>query len=513
MSIWNIEEYKPRPTRAQPHLSAAYLLDKERTLPDLEAGFRVQSSDQAWVPQPSYLFLIDHARLERADPYAWGPEYESILQTRIDQNEGYVCPLDSMSERDIRYNLDGFPMNQPPMAPNKDFVRAPETVKKGESIGEKRKAAARPEQEKQPKKGIPSADILSEQLGETPKKGIPSTDILSEQLGETPKKGAPFGYFPDVTYRELRKNAYGDLVEELKHAGDETISDMEKALKFRKKQKAEVESVKLDESKSEYDPLDEVEKTKNSATDQLDAEMMKNINSYEKDVSDRREEEAKMIYDIGTPMRSQEYKRLFQTPQKPTDSIGKVLYGYTTPASNAQQGKILIGNNEKPVQPEGKRSTTLNAPASSSRNPRSNQKTPRAILFSEVEELEEKSYSPPSTPMGARYSPNFPLSPESVLVSPAKQQTPTPKRPQVIAKPTLPSPKSSEQKNPVTPAPSVQVSTPSTEQIKEMKQFRLLQDIAREYGVKGTSYAQLKKRLEDKGMWLDAKQKLKPHMK
>lgn len=508
MSIWNIEEYKPRPTQAQPHLNAAYLLDKERNLPDLEAGFRVQSSDQAWVPQPSYLYLVNNARLERADQYAWGPQYESFLQTRIDQNEGYVCPLDSMSERDIRYNLDGFPMNQPPLAPNKAYVREPETVKKGESIGEKRKADSTQE-EKPSKKGIPSRDILSEQLGET-----------------TKKEEAPFGYFPDVSFKNLQKESFENLKEEMKHAGPETLKMYEKLLKMKKLEKEAamkeetVESVKLDESKADYDPLDEAEKANVSATSNLDAEMMKNIDAFKMGIDSKKQEQKKMeeklIYDVEYPMRSQEYKRLFSTPKNPTTPIERILYGPFTPkASDSQQGKIFTGNNQTPIQPEGKRNTVLNSFASISENPRSGVKTPRALLFSEFDE--EKSYSPPLTPakfgLGAQYSPEFPRTPESILVSP-KQQTPTPKRPQVIQSPLISTPKAKEQTTPVTPtAKNGQTSTPSTDEVKNMKLFRPLQDIARGYGVKGTSYEQLKKKLEEQGLWLDAKQKLKPFMK
>jgi hypothetical protein len=162
MSIWHIEQYKPRPPIAQPSLESAYLEDSNRILPDLQAGFRIQSSDQARVPAPSYLFLENAARLPQMDPYAWGPAYEQVLQIREDRNKGIIPRLDSMSKRKGPENEDGYPMEEKPEYPQPIFggIGGGPTLKKG-------KTAIYPEQiEKEPKKeeSIKSESIQSESI-------------------------------------------------------------------------------------------------------------------------------------------------------------------------------------------------------------------------------------------------------------------------------------------------------------------------------------------------------------
>jgi hypothetical protein len=160
MSIWHIEQYKPRPPIAQPSLKSAYLEDSNRILPDLQAGFRIQSSDQARVPAPSYLFLENAARLPQMDPYAWGPAYEQVLQIREDRNKGIIPRLDSMSKRKGPENEDGYPMEEKPEYPQPMFggIGGGPRLKKG-------KTAIYPEEiEKEPKKeeSIKSESIKSE---------------------------------------------------------------------------------------------------------------------------------------------------------------------------------------------------------------------------------------------------------------------------------------------------------------------------------------------------------------
>lgn len=114
MSIWHIEQYKPKAPQAQPNLPSAYIWDSKRSLPDLQAGFRVQSSDQAWTPNPSYLFLENAARLPQIDPFSWGPEYENVLLDREEMNVGFKTKLDSLSKRDVNENEDGYPRMELP---------------------------------------------------------------------------------------------------------------------------------------------------------------------------------------------------------------------------------------------------------------------------------------------------------------------------------------------------------------------------------------------------------------
>jgi hypothetical protein len=124
MSIWHIEEYKPRATQGSSALEAAYIWQNDRQLPDLEAGFRGVSSDQQPYPLPSYLFLENAARLPQIDPYAWGPQYEHVLLNREDHNEGMKPPMDVKSLRIIPVNIDGIPEGQlPPQVQEEEQMR------------------------------------------------------------------------------------------------------------------------------------------------------------------------------------------------------------------------------------------------------------------------------------------------------------------------------------------------------------------------------------------------------
>jgi hypothetical protein len=124
MSIWHIEEYKPRATQGSSALEAAYIWQNDRQLPDLEAGFRGVSSDQQPYPLPSYLFLENAARLPQIDPYAWGPQYEHVLVNREDHNEGTKPPMDVKSLRIIPVNIDGVPEGQlPPQMHEEEQMR------------------------------------------------------------------------------------------------------------------------------------------------------------------------------------------------------------------------------------------------------------------------------------------------------------------------------------------------------------------------------------------------------
>jgi hypothetical protein len=161
MSIWHIEQYKPRPPIAQPSLESAYLEDSNRILPDLQAGFRIQSSDQSRPPAPSYLFLENAVRLPQFDPYAWGSAYEQVLQTREDRNKGLIPRLDSMSKRKGAENEDGYKMEEKPEYPQPIFggIGGP-TLKKG-------KTAIYPEEIKKELKkeeSIKSGSIQSESI-------------------------------------------------------------------------------------------------------------------------------------------------------------------------------------------------------------------------------------------------------------------------------------------------------------------------------------------------------------
>jgi hypothetical protein len=271
MSIWHIEELKPRPPRAQPQLQSAYTWDKERSLPDLESGFRVQSSDQAWVPYPSYLFVENGVRLDTYDPFAWGTEYESILQNRVDQVDGHLAPLDAPSQRDQIVNHDGFPLSQPPQVPQPvpGQIGGP-----GEEMGRKRKG------------------VYAEQ--------VPS------------KKGPPFGYFPkDVSFEQFAKG-YEPTEEEkqFKEKSKKAVEDYER-------KKGEEESMKEEEKETvKEEEFKEEEESKSYAPPKVEPEP-----------------ESKSYMDVLTPMRigmrSSQQRSISVSPILAPPSV--IPLGYETP--------------------------------------------------------------------------------------------------------------------------------------------------------------------------------------
>jgi ABC-type transporter Mla subunit MlaD len=140
MSIWHIEEYKPRAPRGSSALEAAYVWQNDRQLPDLEAGFRGISSDQQPYPLPSYLFLENAARLPQVDPHAWGPEYEQVILNREDHNEGYQTSMDVKSLRQKPVSMDGVPEGGLPQEMEESEVerkkREREMIQKSQQKGE-----------------------------------------------------------------------------------------------------------------------------------------------------------------------------------------------------------------------------------------------------------------------------------------------------------------------------------------------------------------------------------------
>ena len=116
MSIWNIVEYKPKVPQAQGNLRSAYIYEKDRKLPDLQAGFRIFGSDQDPNPANSFLYVENPVRLPQIDPFAWGPQYESILQVKEDHNQGFRATLDIPDLRRIPVSVNGVPLEgfQPP---------------------------------------------------------------------------------------------------------------------------------------------------------------------------------------------------------------------------------------------------------------------------------------------------------------------------------------------------------------------------------------------------------------
>jgi hypothetical protein len=116
MSIWNIVEYKPKVPQAQGNLRSAYTYEKDRKLPDLQAGFRIFGSDQDPNPANSFLYVENPVRLPQIDPFAWGPQYESILQVKEDHNQGFRATLDIPDLRRIPVSVNGVPLEgfQPP---------------------------------------------------------------------------------------------------------------------------------------------------------------------------------------------------------------------------------------------------------------------------------------------------------------------------------------------------------------------------------------------------------------
>lgn len=393
MSIWHIEEFKPRTPRAQPNLQSAYTWDKNRNLPDLEAGFRVQSSDQARVPYPSYLYVENPVRLSAYDPYSWGPEYESILQKEIDQNDGYICPVDAVSQRDGTVNHDGFPLSQPPQVPFKG-----------------------------------QQQLTSRDIGQVKGKiGGLGADIGKKRKGFYPEEISNLrkGYFPTVTFNELEKNAK----EEEKEKENET--------KEKQEEEKQQEEVLLEKVFKETKKVFEETKrnTFDEAVEQLLKEEKQNQDPTDADVEFEMEQEEKMTEaQKQFEAASEQERNIFEqfTPKKE-----KILYESTMPMRTSEYAAvfspnisppsvIFMGGSETPTYPARNRSTTLQSSAQQDVKTTTSNPSPGFGL----------DFPFPGILGGVRPAPNTPLSSERI---PKKQQVfVTPQRPVQEREPITP---------------------------------------------------------------------------
>ena len=118
-SIWHIAEYNPR-TDEQQNIQQAYTAQPDRSLPDLQSGFRVYQHGRRTTPHPSYFYIDDGMRMGATqelnpDMMDWEISYES-------KNDGQIRYLDVPSLRKVRTTMDGIPLggNEPEPFPNPD---------------------------------------------------------------------------------------------------------------------------------------------------------------------------------------------------------------------------------------------------------------------------------------------------------------------------------------------------------------------------------------------------------
>lgn len=379
MSIWHIEEFKPRTPRAQPNLQSAYTWDKNRNLPDLEAGFRVQSSDQAWVPYPSYLYVENPVRLAASDPYAWGPEYESILQKEIDQNDGYICPVDAVSQRDGTVNHDGFPLSQPPQVPLKG--QQPSQVKPSPDVGQmKGKIGGKGEEIGKKRKGM-----------------------YPEDVGNPPK-----GYFPKVTFNELEENVKEENVKEEKRREEQQEDVLFEKVFETVVQEEKLKKTEIDET---FEQLLKEEKQNQDPTDpdvKFEMQQEEKMSAAEKEFKETREErniieqftpkKEKPTYESTFPMRTPEYAAVFSSKISPPSVI-------------------FMGGSETPNYPASYRSTTLQSSAQQDVKTKTPNPSPGFGLDFPFPGISGVS-RPPSTPLSSERNPKK----QQVYVTPAREE-------------------------------------------------------------------------------------------
>ncbi len=108
-SIWTIEERNPSSVTGQPS-SNAFIYNRDRTLPDNLAGFRLRDADRFTYPNPSFLYTGDALR----GYFTAGTttEQKDIWIDKQQEVYGMAGHLDLPTLRNVRTTDDGVPVQQ-----------------------------------------------------------------------------------------------------------------------------------------------------------------------------------------------------------------------------------------------------------------------------------------------------------------------------------------------------------------------------------------------------------------
>jgi hypothetical protein len=244
MSIWHIEEYKPRAPRGSSALEAAYVWQNDRQLPDLQAGFRGISSDQQPYPLPSYLFLENAARLPKVDPHAWGPEYEQVILNREDHNEGYQTTMDVKSLRQIPVSMDGVPQGGLPQEMEESEVdrkkREREMIQQSQQKAERNRQKRQKKEFGQEQEG--RRQMMKEEEGFGMEEMFKEEGITEEGMKEEEKKPEAFFFDPSPIMNELKV-----MIDEMKTKNEglkqSLMQDLEQMKQLPIKNRKDIETI------------------------------------------------------------------------------------------------------------------------------------------------------------------------------------------------------------------------------------------------------------------------------